>query len=122
MEMAVNADEMHLYLIGGYVFDLGGTTKFKPAFLLNYVQDTPLNAVVTANFLLFSKLTLGAAYEIDANVSALAGFNLTRDLFLGYSYGYSTTDLNNYNNGTHEIILKFSLGSKTGMSYSPRFF
>lgn len=122
VEMAVNADELHLYLIGGYVFDLSPNAKFKPAFLLNYVEDTPLSAVLTANFLLFEKLTLGVGYELDANASGLAGFNLTRDLFLGYAYSYSTTDLNNYNNGTHEIILKFSIGSREGMSYSPRFF
>ncbi|WP_262497448.1 type IX secretion system membrane protein PorP/SprF [Dokdonia sp. Dokd-P16] len=43
-------------------------------------------------------------------------------IFLGYSFDYATTEFTNYNDGTHEVILKFSLFKKKGMSFSPRFF
>ena len=32
---SVAKDALHYYFIGGYVFDLSETTKFKPAFYLN---------------------------------------------------------------------------------------
>src|SRR5690606_30768801 len=57
---------MHFYLMGGHVFELNPTLKFKPAFLLKAVEGAPLQADVTANFLIQEKLTLGAAYRWDA--------------------------------------------------------
>ena len=119
---AVDADELHYYFIGGYVFDLSESTKFKPALLMNYVNGTPLRASFSGNFLMFDKLTLGAAYKLDAAVSALAGFQLFDNLFVGYSYDYNTNEFTNYNDGTHEIILKFSFARQRGMTFSPRFF
>ncbi|MGB3774090.1 MAG: type IX secretion system membrane protein PorP/SprF [Leeuwenhoekiella sp.] len=119
---SVRADEMNLYLIGGYVFDLSTDVKLKPAFLFDYVDGTPLNANLSANVLLYEKLSLGASWRIDAAVSALAGFQLLENLFVGYAYDYNTTDFRNFNDGSHEIVLKFSIFNTRGTTFSPRFF
>ena len=42
-------------------------------------------------------------------------------MYIGYGYDLTTSDLNNYNSGTHEIILRFEL-QKLGKILSPRFF
>ena len=88
---------MHFYLIGGHVFDLNPNLKFKPAFLLKAVEGAPLQADITANFLISDKFTLGAAYRWDAAWSALAGFQVSDGLMIGYSYEGKTTRLANYN-------------------------
>ena len=113
---------MHFYLMGGYVFDLNPNLKFKPALLLKGVDGAPLQADVTANFLISNKLTLGAAYRWDAAWSALAGFQVTDGLMIGYSYDGDTTRLANYNSGSHEIFLRFELFNKFKRVNSPRFF
>ena len=113
---------MHFYLMGGYVFDLNPNLKFKPALLLKGVDGAPLQADVTANFLISNKLTLGAAYRWDAAWSALAGFQVTDGLMIGYSYDGDTTRLANYNSGSHEIFLRFELFNKFRRVNSPRFF
>ena len=53
------------------------------------------------------KLTLGLAWRWDDSISGLAGFQVTDGMYIGYGYDLTTTDLNNYNSGTHEIILRF---------------
>ena len=113
---------MHYYFMGGHVFDLNPTLKFKPAFLLKAVKGAPLQADVTANFLIHDKFTLGAAYRWDAAWSALAGFQITDGLFIGYSYDSDIKALKNYNNGSHEIFLRFELFNKYRRVNSPRFF
>jgi len=110
------------YFIGGYVFDLSPTLKFKPAFLTKAVQGSPLQVDTSANFLLFDKLMLGAAYRWSGTVSALAGFQITDGLFIGYAYDSETTNLSHYNSGSHEIFLRFELFSKVSKMVSPRFF
>lgn len=116
------SDRLHYYIIGGYVFNLTDNLKFKPATLVKIVSGAPITADVSANFLLYQKLTLGASYRWDDSVSALAGFQITEGLFAGYSYDYSVTELNKYNNGSHEIVLRFQLIPKTKRVKSQRFF
>lgn len=105
---------VQLNLIGGYIFELSDNLKFKPAFLLNYLDGAPLNLNVSANFLISDIFTLGASYRYDNAVSGLAGFQISSALFLGYSYDYNTNALGEFNNGSHEAILKFYLGTGGG--------
>jgi len=118
----VETEEMSIFLIGGYIFDISSRTKFKPAALFDYVQGAPLRTNLSANFLLYERLTLGLAYSMDASVGALAGFQITDSVFIGYAYEYNTSDFNQYNDGSHELLIKFSLARKRGATYSPRFF
>lgn len=115
-------EKMHLYLIGGYVFDLNPNLKFKPATMLKAVSGAPLSIDLSANFLLYEKLTLGAAYRWDAAVSALVGFQISNQFMVGYAYDFDTTELGNYNSGSHEIFLRFELGTLIKNKVNPRFF
>ena len=121
-DVAVFQGRMNFYAIGGYVFDLSESIKFKPAFLTKVVTGAPLQVDVSGNFLFFDKLMLGAAYRWDAAVSGLAGFQVTDGLFIGYSYDTETTHLRKYNSGSHEIFLRFELFNKVNKMVSPRFF
>lgn len=120
--VAVFQERMNFYAIAGYVFDLSESVKFKPAFLTKVVAGAPLQIDASANFLFFDKLMLGGAYRWSAAVSALAGFQVTDGLFIGYSYDMETTKLRRYNSGSHEIFLRFELFNKVNKMVSPRFF
>lgn len=110
------------YLMGGYVFDLNESVKFKPAVLTKHVAGSPVTVDVSANFLLRERLALGLAYRYDDAVSALAGFHITDKFFLGYAYDYSIINLGDYNSGSHEIILTYNLEGLKKRALSPRFF
>lgn len=103
-------DNMQFNAIGGYVFQLGDRTKFKPAFLVNYLEGSPVTVNLSANFQFIDALTIGASYRIDNAVSGLAGFQISNALFIGYSYDYATNGLGEYSGGSHEAILKFYIG------------
>lgn len=107
-------DKLQLNFIGGYVFDLSDGLKFKPAVLANYISGAPLTMNISANFLINDVFTLGASYRVDNAVSGLAGFQISSGTFIGYSYDYSTNALGEFNQGSHEVILKFYLGKGSG--------
>jgi type IX secretion system PorP/SprF family membrane protein len=115
------AERLHYFIHGGYVFNLSETTKLKPAFLVKAVSGAPIIADISANLLFNDKLTLGLAWRWDDSIAVLAGFQVTEGLYVGYGYDLTTTDLNNYNSGTHEVILRFEV-QKLGRILSPRFF
>ncbi|WP_318344023.1 PorP/SprF family type IX secretion system membrane protein [Flagellimonas baculiformis] len=103
-------DNMQFNAIGGYVFQLGDRTKFKPAFLVNYLEGSPVTVNLSANFQFIDALTIGASYRMDNAVSGLAGFQISNAMFIGYSYDYATNGLGEYSGGSHEAILKFYIG------------
>ncbi|KUF41823.1 type IX secretion system membrane protein PorP/SprF [Myroides marinus] len=114
--------KMHFYLMGGHVFELNPSLKFKPAFLVKTVSGAPVQVDLTANFLIIDKFTLGASYRWDASVSALAGFQVNDGLFIGYSYDADTTKLARYNSGSHEIFMRFDIFNKYNRVATARFF
>lgn len=103
-------DNMQFNAIGGYVFQLGDRTKFKPAFLVNYLQGAPVTVNLSANFQFIDALTIGASYRFNNAVSGLVGFQISNAMFIGYSYDYAINGLGEYSGGSHEAILKFYIG------------
>lgn len=121
-DRAIYMDRMHYYLIGGHVFDVSSSVKFKPAFLAKVTEGAPLQLDLSGNFMFNDKFVLGAAYRWSAAVSAMAGFQVTPGLYIGYGYDMETTKLANYNSGSHEVFLRFELFKNADRIVSPRFF
>jgi type IX secretion system PorP/SprF family membrane protein len=122
IEESTVSSRLHYYVMGGYVFELSDGLLFKPAVLGKIVSGAPITVDVSANFLIQQRVTLGASYRYEDSVSALAGFQISKNLFVGYSYDYTVTDFNKYNDGSHEIILRFQLIPRSSRIKSPRFF
>ncbi|MBE0390433.1 type IX secretion system PorP/SprF family membrane protein [Flavobacterium sp. 7E] len=121
-EIAIYKEKINYYLIAGYVFDLNYNLKFKPAILTKVVEGAPLQIDLSTNFMYNDKFTLGLAYRWSASVSAMAGFQVSNGLYIGYGYDLETTKLENYNSGSHEIFLRFELFKNNKRINTPRFF
>jgi type IX secretion system PorP/SprF family membrane protein len=121
-EVAIFKERINYYFIAGYVFDLDESIKFKPALLSKMVTGAPLQVDVSGNFMFMEKLTLGVAYRWSASLSAMAGFQVSDGLYIGYGYDHETTNLRNYNSGSHEIFLRYELFRNVKKMNTPRFF
>ncbi|MEZ7507328.1 type IX secretion system membrane protein PorP/SprF [Flavobacterium sp. Arc2] len=121
-EVAIFKEKINYYLIAGYVFDLSYNLKFKPALLTKLVEGAPLQVDVSGNFMLNDKFSLGLAYRWSAAVSAMAGFQVSDAIYIGYGYDFETTKLQNYNSGSHEIFFRYELFKNNKRITSPRFF
>lgn len=119
---SVLSNRLHYYIIGGYVFDLSPSIKFKPATMIRIVDGAPTTVNVSANFLFRELLTVGVSYRYDHTVNALVGIEIFNSFFVGYSYDFGTSDFRKYNDGSHEIILRYHIPMKSKRIKSPRFF
>ncbi len=108
-EVVIFKEKMNYYLIGGYVFDLSNDIKFKPAFLTKLVKGSPLQVDASANFMFVEKVEVGVAYRWSAAMSAMVGFQVTDGMYIGYGYDLETTNLENYNSGSHEVFLRYEI-------------
>jgi type IX secretion system PorP/SprF family membrane protein len=121
-EVAIFKERISYYLIGGLVFDLGDTVKFKPAFLTKMIEGAPLQVDVSGNFMFYDKFMLGVSYRWSAAMSGMVGFQVSDGMYIGYGYDRETTNLVNYNSGSHEIFLRYELFKNNDKITTPRFF
>ncbi len=120
----LSKERINFYFITGYVFDLGGNFKFKPALLTKVVGGAPLQVDMSASFLYNDKFSFGVAYRWDAALSGLFGFQISDQLMLGLAYDRETTALGGtqFNDGSFEVFLRFELVKSFQKLVSPRFF
>jgi len=122
--LSVASEQMNIYLITGYVWDLDRNWKFKPSLLGKVTQGAPLQADISANFMYAEKFIFGGAYRWDAAFSALVGFNVAHNFLIGVAYDKEITELGNavFNDGSFEVIFRYDFISERDHMRSPRFF
>jgi type IX secretion system PorP/SprF family membrane protein len=112
----------HYFLSAGRVFDISPNLKLKPNVLLRWAEDGPLQYDINANLLIQQTLWVGISYRMKDAVDALVELNLSDQLSLGYSYGYSINKLATYQSGTHELLLNYRIRKSKNLVLSPRYF
>ncbi|MDC6364274.1 MULTISPECIES: PorP/SprF family type IX secretion system membrane protein [Flavobacteriaceae] len=117
-------EQINLYAITGYVWDLNPFLKFKPTLLTKVVQGAPLQLDLSANFMLNERFIGGVAYRWDAAFSGLFGFMVSDQLMIGLAYDREITELGaaTFNDGSFEVILRYDFLRNIGNLKSPRFF
>ena len=122
---SIGGEELHLFINGGYVFQLSDAVKLKPSFITRLVRGAPFVADVSVNALFNNKIEGGLSYRLNDAVSATFNIRVLETLRVGYAYDYTTSELNNFNSGSHEVLLLFdfdTLSLNKGYDKSPRFF
>lgn len=120
-EVSTASERMHYFVTSGYVIALNDKLKLKPSVLLKAVSGAPLSIDLSANAMINDKVEFGLTYRLDDSVGALAAFSISSDMRLGYAFDYTTSNMGDYNSGSHEIFLLYDFRDhKTGKS--PRFF
>lgn len=112
----------HYFASTGYLFNLKRGLVLKPSILFKYVDGAPLQVDFNANLWFYGLLGIGASYRTGDSFDALLELQLNNQLRLGYAYDYSLTELNRFNYGSHEIMLKYEFSFKKARIITPRLF
>lgn len=118
------SEKRHYFLIAGSVFDLNEEIKLKPTAFVKVTNGAPIEADLTASFIFNDKFWLGAMFRTGDAIGLLAGFNITDQLAIGYSFDWSYANTTvKYNGGSHELMLRYDFIYKTAEKIrSPRYF
>lgn len=96
---------MSTLLGAGYELDLGQNLSLTPSVYMNFSSDESVTDLfLTAGF--YDFMDLGGMYRLDRSYSVYGLFHFKNLVDLGYSYNTTTGEFQNFNNGSHEIMLK----------------
>jgi len=120
----VALEQRNYYFISGAVIKISDDLAFKPTTFVKVTAGAPVQADLTASFIIAKKLTLGAMFRTGDALGVLVGVDLSNQLHLGYSfdwsYGLRTAT---YNMGSHEIMLRYDfIYPEKRQIHSPRYF
>ena len=101
---------------------LNPAINMRPSFIVKYVNNAPLSIEGNLSFLFYDKIWIGAMYRHKAAAGLNIMYNINQNLRIGYAYDYQLTSLQNYSQGSHEIMLSYDLRSKAKGFKSPRYF
>lgn len=103
------SDNIHVYLTGGYNFEVSDMVEFRPSVMMRYVNGSPFSSDITAAFKYDKKIELGAMYRTDGGWAGTLMFDFIEWMDIGYAYEGSTrAQINDTSNGTHEFFIRFS--------------
>ena len=97
----------HTFLTAGYKILVSENINILPSVMIRYVQPLPVGFDVNAKIQYQDLLWLGFSYRYQGGFAGMFGVNISSTINLGYSYDYTTTQLNTVSSGTHEIVLGF---------------
>jgi type IX secretion system PorP/SprF family membrane protein len=124
--LSVSSEFRHYFLMAGMVFNIGEDLKFKPTMLTkaSFTSETggPVQFDIAGNFLIKERFWLGANYRPGSAFGFIAQWIIDNKMRIGYAFDYSTTNINNFENGTHEIMISYELKFLNKRFISPRYF
>jgi hypothetical protein len=112
----------HMFFIAGCVFPINSQLKLKPTGQLKMAKNAPLSIDVTVEALIRDKFSLGVGLRVGDSFYGMVGYQFTNQFRVGFAYDYTTTRLQNVNNGTVEFMLSYDFLFNNDKLRSPRYF
>jgi type IX secretion system PorP/SprF family membrane protein len=113
---------MHFYGMAGIIVPISDNVLFRPSTLIKYVKNAPLQADLSASFLINKLFWVGMTYRTANALVFMTEFNVGKNLRIGYSYDVYLNQLVHYNQGSHEIRLGFDFDIFKNRMLTPRYF
>lgn len=108
----------HYYVFGSYSFLTGKNLEIEPSVLLKMSEQILPQADLGVTFNYDQSFWLGAAYRTGGyygrgSYGAIIGNIRFRfaNMYLGYSYDYTLSEIERATSGSHELVLALKLGS-----------
>ena len=115
--------QRHFFFIAGTLINISDRFAFKPTTLVKITPGVPIEADLTASFIIMKRLLIGVMYRTGDAFGGLVGFDITEQLHLGYSYDWSFgVRTGTYNSGSHELVLRYDVLFSKKQIHSPRNF
>lgn len=101
----------HYFVTAGVKLFLAEDITLLPSVMFKYVKPVPNTFDLNLKMAFQDKFWIGGSYRRNDAIAAMAGINVGSFLNFGYAYDFTTSNLNNVSNGTHEIILGIMLNN-----------
>ena len=112
----------HSFIIAGYIWPVTQQLKLKPTVQVKLVKNAPISIDGTVEAIIRDKFSLGAGIRLGDCYYGMVGYQFNNQFRAGFAYDYTSTRLQNVNNGTIEIMISYDFIFNNDKLRSPRYF
>lgn len=109
VEQDKNTMVRHYYIIGTYLINLNDNFNFEPSVLVKATEITPIQADINFRFIYKNDYWAAVSYRTSSAIIAMIGIKYNH-FIIGYSYDYDFNEIQQFQSGSHEIILGYNFG------------
>lgn len=99
----------YYYISGGFTQKLSNSVKIVPSTLIRLQDKAPISFDLTLITVLYDAVGIGVSYRLNDSVIGLFELQLNENFHVGYAYDLTSSDIRQYSNGTHEIMLNYRI-------------
>lgn len=99
----------HYYVLGGYRFSLPSDFDIEPSGLFKATEKKAFQLDIGARLYFREDYWAGVMYRTSGDIIFIAGLRYNQ-FYFGYAFDYSTSNIQKYSYGSHEIVLAVKLG------------
>ncbi|HLU84264.1 MAG TPA: type IX secretion system membrane protein PorP/SprF, partial [Vicingaceae bacterium] len=85
--------------------DLSDDFMVEPSFFVKYISPAPMMFDGSLRIMYKQKVWLAGTYRHRDAVAVSFGYLINDYFTIAYAYDFTTTNLRNYNNGSHELMV-----------------
>ena len=105
--------QAHYYISGGVRLDVSPSLALVPSFLTKLASPSPASTDLNLKAMYNDRVYIGGSYRTNDAFTALAGCNISPFISIGYAYDATTSELNQFSQGSHEVVLNLKLMNRS---------
>jgi type IX secretion system PorP/SprF family membrane protein len=99
----------HYYATAGYKFNAGDDMEIEPSLMVKGTEVSPFQLDINLKAYYRKNYWLGVSYRTQDAIIAMIGVKVDK-YYIGYAFDYTMSNIMDYSNGSHEILIGFNLG------------
>ncbi len=113
---------VHSFISAGGVIDVGPVFQIRPSAMMKIATDAPKSLEFSCSGYAYNKFGFGLSYRLGEAMIYIAELQLNDSFKVAYAFDQTLSKFNVYNNGSHEIMLRYTLNGKSGNKGTSRLF
>jgi type IX secretion system PorP/SprF family membrane protein len=109
MDGGIARQHRYCYITASTTKLIANRVKFQPSVLLRIQQKAPLSFDLNGMIIFYDVVSVGTSYRFRDAVVGLFELQLNANFHVGYAYDFTTSALNQYSNGSHELMINYRI-------------
>lgn len=102
-------ERRYYFLRAGGIFSLrpDDLVKFNPSILIRTQEGQPLSMDLNAAVVFYDAMSVGASWRSGDALISFVDFKLSEKFHFAYSYDWTSSQIKNFSNGSHEFMINY---------------
>jgi type IX secretion system PorP/SprF family membrane protein len=109
--VGVSKLKRHFYLMGAYTYIFNRTWSAEASTMFKAVTPVPVQMDISSRVIYQKTAWFGISFRTQEAISVLAGYIFSKKIYIGYSFDYNLTAIQQYSLGSHEIMIGYRFNS-----------